>query len=690
MSIPTTNPPRPPPRLYRRFLTSALHRQFLNAAALSLLVGLANAFWLGSKRDLFWSWFPFGPAGIRAMLFSICSLLIFVLQLATLKVGSQTSTSPFATFRLNVLSAAALNILGWYLASGAWFTEVYVWSAPGLGWVTKGTHFTPDVLNEKPIFFRAYASLLAFGYAGVHLYRGSSSLRIPVSRLSTTPATEAKAQDTHPLDPIMAQLQQKIGSAILWSVGVSGVTIVFAPFIYGIFLRNSFWQLHLVLAKIFSNLSRVNAQPIGYPPLGPAYLFRCLCAGFLLVLTWEITSMLFLTYFNREPTKSGLPLSASSKDPNGTLLTGLKAKREVVRTFAFWELVIIAQKHKERRQAIFEDIERPTGPVWSQMVQAGLAVLQQIDLRIQGPPPPQPTEPIKILPLPRLLPETQTGPIVASRRQPKTNAEWLATPVKAFGSTKTPWHPPIEQTAKEVETKLLEYVKPPNADPAASKGLFDQWMTVFKDSPVGWVFTSTNTARINATVLGAPYGNAAVIVDVIESLTKMQVASLTEDTYGKATPTVPDTVRAFTKTLNLIEGFVAQNMQDVSGGIDEVEIIVERLRVSLKELLSAFQVYLLDQGLGIGELNQAKKATQEAAKGPQSQPKPRVLPEQPREEQTQRRLFEKQNQRERPRDQRQSREDEPLRIEAATAAWTMPRNTTNTPLFQRREMEQVR
>ena len=322
------------------------------------------------------------------------------------------------------------------------------------------------------------------------------------------------------------------------------------------------------------------------------------------------------------------------------------------------------------------------------MVQAGLAVLKEIHLRIEGPPvAPKPSTPEKIRPLPRLLPEKQSGSIFAAQPRPITNAEWLASPLKAFGSTKQPWRPPIEQTAKQVETKLLEYARPPDAEQgSSSQGLVQQWMTALKQSPVGWILLSTNTAKINAAVLGSPYGNAAVVVDVIESLTRMQVASLTEDTYGRATPTVPDTVRTFTKTLNLIESYVSQNRQGVTGGIGEVEIIIERLRANLKEFLSAFQLYLIDQGLGIADLNQAKKAIEPPPKPDEKTEKPKPRPI---EQRTERRLFETGGQREKPRDRQPRRQEAPPRIEVPPA-WTLARKTGTAPLFQRREMEQVR
>lgn len=618
------------------------------------------------------------------------SLFIFVLQVATLKIGKQNAATPFASFIANFMSGMTLHTVFWYIVSAWWFTEVYIWSSPDLSWITRGGYNTPDVLNERPIFFRVYALHLALCYAAFHIYQGNSSLNIPISGLPSKPTTGELSQPTHLLEPKTTQFFRKISPILTASAGISGVAIVVAPFTNGIFLRNLFWQLHLALAKPFFNLSRANARPIGYPPLGLFYLFQCLLAGFCLVLSWEVTSALFLMFLNQGPEKSGKPLSAASKDPNGTLLTGLKAKRDVVKTFAFWELVTITLQHKDRRKVIFEDIERPTGPIWTQMVKAGLDVLKELQLRIIGPPPPdtglKTIEPDK--PLPRLLPEAETSSILANSKLTRT--EWLASPLKKFGSTKEPWRPPIEQTAKRVEAKFIEYTKPPGSSPASSTSLLDQWSATLKQSPIGWFFTQTNTAKINATVLGSPYGNAAIIVDVIEALTKMQVASLTEDPYGQTTPTVPDTVRTFTKTLNLIEGFVLRNKAGVSAEIDEVEIIIERLRASLKELLSAFQVYLIDQGLGIAELNQAKKAIRAPSERNEisEKPEPKMIPQTTSTEELDERPSEDEALRER-RERRRRREEEKRRAEEPLV-WALPKSTPTGPLFQRREMEQVR
>ena len=107
-------------------------------------------------------------------------------------------------------------------------------------------------------------------------------------------------------------------------------------------------------------------------------------------------------------------------------------------------------------------------------------------------------------------------------------------------------------------------------------------------------------------VLGSGRATTALIVDAVEVVTRMLVASLSEDAYGKAISGVPEAVRTLAKAISSIEALVRENGEGLDSGIREVEVIVERLKAGLTELLSAFQLYLSDVGLGIGELAAAK------------------------------------------------------------------------------------
>ena len=365
------------------------------------------------------------------------------------------------------------------------------------------------------------------------------------------------------------------------------------------------WKLHLFLAKPIFNMSRNNARAAGLPPIFGTMHVTVL-TGFLLAFTWEMSSLLFRTYLRKEPVKKDLPLSAASKDPNGTLLNGLRAKRDAVKTFAFWELAIIAQSSTDRRKAIFMDIERPTGPMWSQMLVEALNVLRKIDERISPPPPPTSAtnaRPPAIESLPKLLSETKSdgmfAPPTPSQSTRKAVEGWALKGARRIGTSPEPWRPPLEKAVKMIE----------------DSGVTDARQTITKEikqSPLAWIFSSTNAAKINATVLGSPYGNAAILVDAIETITRMMVSSLQEDVYGNTIKGVPSAVKQFTTSITLIETFIKSNPPS-SGDISEVEIVLGRLKAGLRELLAAFQTFLTDKALGIGELNAAKRASDQKA-----------------------------------------------------------------------------
>ena len=552
---------------------------------------------------------------MKAALFSITSLFLFVLHIATLNIGKRTATSPFATARSTLLSSASLQTLLWYTVSAWWYCEAYIWvsaQSGGLSWVTRGDLSSADRLNERPIYARALFLMLAITQSALHLYQDRSALSIPTSG---PPTPQDNDQRTHPIPSIQVQIQNMLPDTLTRCLTATTATSLAAPFIYTFLLRQPLWQLHLLMAKPFFSLSRADAYASGIPALYPPFLVRVFFAGLLLTVTWELSSLLFVTYLRQEPLKKGVPLSAGSKDPNGTLLNGLRAKRDVVKTFAFWELAIIAQQQPDRRRAIFGDIDRAYGSVWSQMLQEALAVIRTIDSRIVGPQStssqPPPAQPQQGQGLPKLFPESNSGSIFMNAQPSTSGAQRLeaiaSSGFSKLGTAHDPWQPPVD----EAKRQLLEYAKPANADDMPSQSLLEQWLIRLQRSPVGWFFTTTKAGRINATVLGTTHSNAALLVDAVESVTKMLVASLTEDTYGKAVAGVPETVKALTTTINLVEQYVQNNGQGLRGGIEEVEVVIARLKAGLRELLSAFQMYLSDVGLGIDELNQAKSAAEQ-------------------------------------------------------------------------------
>ncbi len=475
---------------------------------------------------------------------------------------------------------------------------------------------TPDKLNERPIYLRGVFLFLAIAQSVIHIYNDFSAIKIPASPL---PSASTPDQGTHRIPAISAQLQSALLPILRRSVAVSGIMALLAPFPYTFFLRHLFWSWHLTFAKLYYNISRSDARPNGFAPAGPSMMLRSFGAGFLLLLTWEVTSFLFTALLARQPLKKGQVLSAASKDPNGTLLNGLKAKTEVVKTYAFWEFALIARSFPERRKAIFADIERQNGTCWAQMQVAALDVIRGINMRIEATTLPAAEKMVaqqvvgtgnaaKGESLPKIVPVASNKPIFANATPPRTSRERLqsasGTLAKSLGQSPKPWSPPVAKVKRLLEDATSSLSQEP-----ATEQVHQYWAAL-NASQIGWFFKRSNQRSINAVVLGSGHARTALIVDAVEVVTRMLVASLLEDAYGKAISGVPEAVRTFAKAVSSIEAFVQKNGEGLASGIGEVEVVVQRLKAGLAELLSAFQLYLSDVGLEVGELTAAKKAAE--------------------------------------------------------------------------------
>ncbi|KAK5948519.1 hypothetical protein OHC33_010415 [Knufia fluminis] len=624
--MPSSMPVASKPRPYRRFLTSALHTRFVHVVGIALLwhlcvAGFASD-WYTSIPSFFWAFFPLGTAGVKALLFSLSSLSIFMLQIATLKIGKRCTPSNWTSIRTVLLSYSTYATVFWYMASAWWFCEVFVFTSPAsteLGWITNGGYGAPDKLNERPIYLRLFFLLLGAMQAALHIYNDSSSLASPIKK-PTTP--QDRPQETAVEDTVIVKMLGT-GPGLIKQAGIlSTVATIIGPFLYTAFFRRTLWSWHIWWAKVFANIARSGADPptgfyIG-SIMGRAWIF-----GAFLSVTWQLNILFFRTFMLREPTKDGRPLSTFSKDPNGTLLHGLNAKRELVKTFAFWELEVISKTCPDRRKDIFSDFERPSqGPMFSQMLDAALEVFKSIESRMKvlDPPPKISTSTTDMKGgqdpdhLPRLLPNAiparnqihqPVNPAVGDSRAGRL-FNYAAHEAKLIGSSPNPWSPPLDRTKQ----LAIEYGSPKLRDLQARAEAVQQ-------SPLGRYMLTTPTRLIKSAILGTPNGNPALTLSAVKSITTMLVASLTEDTFGKAVQGVPSTVQTLSTTIFAIERFVHSH---TNGGVvspsgakelGDVVIVHSQLKASLRELLSAFQVFLSDVGLSIRDLNDARRAAEE-------------------------------------------------------------------------------
>ncbi|KAJ5149490.1 hypothetical protein N7448_001068 [Penicillium atrosanguineum] len=641
----------PQTRPYRRILTSALHRRFVHASALSLLVSYVVAIAIGDKTSFFWSWFPIGGAGIRAVLLFVSSLAVFVLRVGQLHLGSRTTTSSITTFRY-LFPLQVAQTFGWYLFSAWWFTEIYLWSSSAeaaLEMVKRGKLHERPTLNERPIYIHTFHILLACWQAVVHLANDYDRVPIPtVKRASDAPDVR-----THPVPATLKHIQALLPQTLIDGfTRTTWVAVVTPPRIP---IRASTNRVELVF--LFWNFPRSSAEPASLLPPGFIFLIaRSIFSGSLLVLCWQAANLFFSIFIGKEPLKRGQPLTSEAKDPNGSLITGLKAKKVAVKSFAFWELGLISQRLPERRKAIFNEIDRDGGSTWSQMLACMTDVVKGINTRIEtfkAPAPgskpavtadaPQPV----LQTLPRLTdaPKTENvfaaSPKASSRQQQFGDA--FSSTAKSYGQS-ADWTPMARARARQVidqassamlsperkqkliatgeDLKLLtggpsSTFKPENVNPTIVQVL---------RSPVGQLFRQTYAQRASSIVLGSPDSSLSPIVDAIDSLARLLIASLAEDQYGKVQADVPDVVRLFTQTIITLDTFVHQGgldahwtdvnfppskdpgAQAVARRVPEVDLVLDALKSGLRDLLSSFKPYLREIGVVGKDLRLAKEA----------------------------------------------------------------------------------
>lgn len=114
-------------------------------------------------------------------------------------------------------------------------------------------------------------------------------------------------------------------------------------------------------------------------------------------------------------------------------------------------------------------------------------------------------------------------------------------------------------------------------------------------------------------MLGSPHSAFDQIVDAIGILSRLAVASLQEDDFGRVSKDVPTLIRTFAATISMLETFVAGmsvHWTDVTfkdRRVEEVDILVAALREGLKAMLVAFEEFSAELEIGEREMREAKR-----------------------------------------------------------------------------------
>ena len=518
----------------------------------------------------------------------------------------------------------------WYLTSAFLFCEVYIFATSekaNLGWVdTSRSYEQRSKLNERAVLFRCEFFILAVAQAVLHMYHDTDRLLVPVV---AQPAPQPPQDETTPTVlqrmPVSIQkLQKTSGQTAIRAVTLTYCVILLGPIAYYGLLRQSAWAIAYPIAKTFFTLHK-SARPTGLTDV-MALAFRLLFASLLQIVLWEISNQAFTLFASEEPLRKGQPLTSDSKNPNGSLITGLQAKKEIPRNMAYWELALITERFEDRRKTLYQDLDRVQGSTWSQVSALCIEEIQRVNKSIQAalqPSAPSTAEQPNQQPPPkqRISQPLKEGNVFNAAPQPKGTFDALASGVgsvaKSLGSS--PGANPVGQQAQKMigysTDKVLSKEQQQNLNTANLSRQANKYILLLFESPLGVVFRQPFARRINAIVFGTPYSRASNLHHAIQALCKLVVCSLKEDTLGQVQDDVSSIIRTLVSTIQNLQTLLQAlpiHWSDVAFDgnrqVKEVDDLLAELRDGLEQVIICFGEYADAIGLSRAELRAAKEA----------------------------------------------------------------------------------
>ena len=479
-----------------------------------------------------------------------------------------------------------------------------------------------DQLNERPIILRSTFLNLAVCQSFLHLYYDYGRVKI---HAPSVPNSDARLIQPPPAEQILKQKgPQRFLKTFIYSVGGTLASLL----LYAIFLRQTAFQWSLWFARLVWDVPR-SSEPSTIPPFHYTLLVRAFDTGFLLMLLWELSNLAFSAYVCQPPVKRGKPVTFESRDPNTSLLNGLKSKKSLVKTFAFWELDMISNSDEARRKTIYSEYDRKDSSTWSQTLQACLDVVDGISTRlthVQVPPPEMTLkgkEEHTVASLPRLSAPLKADPIFAPSPKPtngreriEANVDWLA---KSVGQSPSNGSGVLRKGVRLARDKALssEYrqaLETENIESAA-KNIFTQALA----SPVGFIFQQTFDRRAKAKVCGTPRSELEIILFAVDSVAWLAVNAIKEDSMGLVNKDVALIMRTFGNIIAQIKKSMRespvhwtdvkfQSDQSSSRSVQEIDLLLEQLQTALKLIIEGYGKFARDMSLSPEEMKAARMA----------------------------------------------------------------------------------
>lgn len=569
---------------------------------------------MGEWTSPIWFFFPFGIAGVRALLLTIPALLVYLLRIQQWHTGRRNTFSPLDTLWTHALRLRTLYTIGIYALSAYIYGEVYIWSRAsqkGFQFIAHGKLHERTKLNERPIFLRFLFLTLAVLQGCRHVWLDYDRVRVSPKKAGTA----AKSTPQY-LIASMAPLVSQAGIFVASSF-VVGATVYF---VCG--FRYWFWGIWFSFMRKVISLGKIS-RPTGVAPFAPL-IGVFISQGTLLMVLWQFSNMAFDYYLAKEPLKHDKPITSDSKDPEGSLLNGLKSKKVEVKNTALWELALITTSFPDRRRAIYADIKRAKAPTPKQITAICLAEIRDLTERCKHGVNPsqasadqkQPAASAPFALVPRIAEPLREDKITSPVPPPRTKLEKFEFISRELAQN--------HSSPKYVEDSIAR-VNLARGQKAATDAItkaestWEQYKTKLARSPVGWFFRHSLRRAANVQVFSYPYSRSFALSNAITALTNLTVHSIEEDVAGMYQREVPEIIRVLAAALKAVQAYTASlapHWTDVETmalpeekrrEVPEVEELVAELKEGLSKVVGKFGEYADGIGMSRAEMREVKE-----------------------------------------------------------------------------------
>lgn len=435
-------------------------------------------------------------------------------------------------------------------------------------------------------------------------------------------STDGKQEWNVVSKPPLVQLQAATATMVQNAITLVIVTTLSGPFIYFVFMRSVAWSLAFRVGRTFFSIPKT-VKPSGLTDL-TTLMFRFAWASFLLALLWELSNRVFTIYIAQDPVKKGQPLTAESKDPNGSLIAGLKAKKDIPRTVAFWELSAITAVFEDRRKTLYQDLDRRGGSTWSQISNICLVEIQSVSQRAQDVLMPMKATSDQsqsgVQTLPKISQPLKHDNVLSAPVPPSSGLQLVAggvgTLAKHYGQSQNA-SPPSQNAQKLLEYGTSKVLTKQQQEQLSASNLTTQangYIARLLRTPLGYFFRQPFSRRVSALVFGSPYSRGSTVSHAVQSICRLAVCSLREDNLGQVQRDVATIIRVLVTTIQNVQKLVQRlppHWTDVEFDgqrqARDVEDLLDVMRSGLEQLLTAFGEYADTIGLSRTELRIAKE-----------------------------------------------------------------------------------